>query len=294
MSVDGMKHWDENDLGALLDLEPVGEDRFATRRVDANAHGRAYGGQMLANAIGAAARTVPEGRRCTALQFMFLQGTLLDRPVELQVTRLQDGKRFSTRHVRGSQAGGRLVLDAQVSFAAPFKGPTHGIAPSVPLGDPDALPPASQVSDEWKRAVEDAFGYLIGIKPVLDFRLADPPASLRLSPQAPTLRFWTRVKHRLPDDENLHAAAFAYVSDWWVNYAAAGAHQDEAVAGGGLYIASLNHTLWLHHPLRADEWLHFESISPAAGHGRGLTVVRVHDRQGRLVASAAQECLLAA
>ena len=63
--------------------------------------------------------------------------------------------------------------------------------------------------------------------------------------------------------------------------------------GGGLYVASLNHAIWLHRPLRADEWLHFDSTSPAAASGRGLSIARVHDRQGLLLASATQECLMA-
>ena len=78
-----------------------------------------------------------------------------------------------------------------------------------------------------------------------------------------------------------------------LNFPAIGGHQPEAEAQGGLYVASLNHALWLHCPLRADEWLHFDSVSPAAGSGRGLSIARVHDRQGRLVASATQECLMA-
>ena len=62
---------------------------------------------------------------------------------------------------------------------------------------------------------------------------------------------------------------------------------------GGLYVASLNHAIWLHRPLRADDWLHFDSRSPSAASARGLSVARVHDRAGRLVASATQECLMA-
>lgn len=91
----------------------------------------------------------------------------------------------------------------------------------------------------------------------------------------------------------MHAAGFAYLSDWWLNYATIGSHQPEALESGGLYVASLNHALWLHQVPRADDWLHFDVVSPAAGSGRGLSIARVHDRAGRLVASATQECLMA-
>lgn len=284
--------WDGRDLRELLALDETGPARFSTRLSDANSHGRAYGGQVLAHALLAAARTTPADRPCTAMQFMFLQGTRVDQPLDLQVTPLQDGKRFSARHVRGSQDGSRLVLDAQVSFAAGFAGPSHQAEPPPVLDDPDALPPVSQLPAAWRETLASALGYVMGDKDVIDFRLSEPPPGLRLDPREPRLRFWVRVRQALPEDPHLHAAAFAYLSDWWLNYAASGAHHDEAQAAGGLYIASLNHALWLHRPLRADDWLHFDSVSPAAASGRGLSVARVHDRQGRLVASVTQECLL--
>lgn len=266
---------------------------FRTRCGDANAHGRAYGGQILGQALMAAARTVPEGRACMAMQFMFLQGTLWDEALDLEVTPLQDGKRFSSRHVRGVQRGKRKVLDAQVSFAMPINAPEHGTPPAVVLEDPDTLPTVAEFPPDWAAAVQRAVGYEIGIKPVIDFRFAAPPQWLRLSLPEPRIRFWVKTRDRLPDDPALHAAVFAYLSDWWLNYPAVGGHQPEAEARGGLYVASLNHAIWLHHPLRADGWLHFDSVSPAAASGRGLCIARVHDRHGTLVASATQECLMA-
>ena len=277
----------------LMALDAVAPGTFRTRCGDANTHGRAYGGQILGQALMAAARTAPPGRACTAMQFMFLQGTLWDEALDLVVTPLQDGKRFATRHVRGVQRGERLVLDAQVSFALPIDAPTHAAPPAFELGDPELLPEACELPPSWSAALRRAVGYELGIKPLLDFRLPEPPPLLRLSLPEPRLRFWVKTRERLPDDEALHAAVFAYMSDWWLNYPASGGHQAEAEARGGLYVASLNHAIWLHRPLRADEWLHFESVSPSAAAGRGLAVARIHDRHGTLVASATQECIMA-
>ena len=285
--------WDGRSLVDLMALDERGPLNFRSRCGDVNAHGRAYGGQILGQALMAAARTIPAGRACTAMQFLFLQGTLWDEALDLQVTPLQDGKRFSSRHVRGVQRDGRMVLDAQVSFAVPIDAPSHGADPSVPLEDPERLPPVSALPAAWGESVRRAVGYEIGLKPVIDFRFAAPPDRLRLDLPEPRIRFWLRTRDRLPDDPALHAAAFAYLSDWWLNYPATGGHQPEAEARGGLYVASLNHALWLHRPLRADEGLHVESVSPAAASGRGLSIARVHDRQGVLVASATQECLMA-
>lgn len=292
MSVQPVPAWDGRDLRDLLALERLAPGRFRSCCGDANANQRAYGGQILAQALAAAARTVPEGRHASAMQFLFLQGTRHDEAVTFDVTTLQDGKRFSSRHVRGSQAGNRIVLDAQVSFAVPMDAPAHEAAPREPLGDPELLPPVDELPAHWGASICRAFGYELAVRRVLDFRLPDPPEALRLDAAEPRLRFWVRTRAALPDHPHLHAAAFAYLSDWWLNYPAMGSHQEEAIEGGGLYVASLNHAIWFHQPLRADRWLHFDSASPAAANGRGLCVARVHDRQGRLVASATQECVM--
>ena len=291
--------WDGHDFNALLALDavegPAGAATFRTRCGDPNAHGRAYGGQILAQALAAAARTVPADRACTVMQFLFLQGTLWDEALDLVVTPLQDGKRFASRHVRGvqrAQGAQRLVFDAQLSFARPVPAPEHGAALALALQDPECLPLPTALPADWRDAVQRTVGYPFDLKPALDFRFAAPPPRLALTLPEPRIAFWVRARQRLGDDAALHAAVFAYLSDWWLNYPASGGHQAEAEALGGLYVASLNHAIWLHRPFCADEWLHFDSVSPAAVAGRGLSVARVHDREGRLVASATQECLM--
>lgn len=293
MSVHPVPAWDGRSFATLMGLDDRGDGVFRTRAGDANAHGRAYGGQILGQALMAAARTAPPGRSCTAMQFMFLQGTLWDEALDLRVTPLQDGKRFASRHVRGVQRDTRIVLDAQVSFALPIDAPAHAAPPAVVLEDPDSLPAVEQLPAEWAASVQRAVGYGLVSRAEIDFRLAAPPPHLRLALPEPRMRFWLKARERLPDDAALHAAAFAYLSDWWVNYPGTGGHHAEAEALGGLYVASLNHAIWLHRPLRADEWLHFDSTSPSAASGRALSVARVHDRQGRLVASVTQECVMA-
>ena len=286
--------WAGRDLTELLALDDDGPMRFRSRCGDANAHGRAYGGQILAQALMAAARTVDAGRAPTMMQFLFLQGTQWDQAIRFDVTALQDGKRFSSRHVRGTQGSARVVLDAQVTFAIAMPAPAHGAPPAFAAGeDPERLPSLADLPESWGDNVERALGYSFDVKDVVDFRLADAPQGMHLDETLPRLRFWLRLRHTLPDDAAVHAAAFAYLSDWWLNYPASGAHLRGLEGGAGLYVASLNHALWLHRALRADEWLHFDSVSPAAASGRGLSVARVHDRAGVLVASATQECLMA-
>ena len=188
--------WDGQDIRDLLALDEIATNTFRTRYGDANAHGRAYGGQILAQALAAAARTVPVGRVATAMQFMFLQGTLHDQAVDLVVTLLQDGKRFSARHVRGIQGGGRLVFDAQVSYSIPIDAPAHAVAADFGPGEPESLPTIGDLPPDWASAVAGSVGYQLALKDVLDFRLVAPPPRLRLDAADARLRFWvcqTRV-----------------------------------------------------------------------------------------------------
>jgi len=101
--------------------------------------------------------------------------------------------------------------------------------------------------------------------------------------------FATKLNDLLP---GLHAAAFAYLSDWWINFASVGLHLRQLPVGRRMYIASLNHCLWLHRPFAADQWLHVATDSPSTHDGRGFSWGRIHDRAGTLVASVSQESML--
>ena len=301
MNVVDVPAWAGEDLAELLALERLSATQFRNRCGDRNAHDRTYGGQVLAQALMAAAHDVPAGRPPTMMQFLFLQGALHREAIQFDVTALQDGKRFSARHVRGSQSGGRFIFDAQVSFAVPLAAPSHAapVEPLALLETPENLPRLGDLPAAWGTEVTRALGYGLIDKPAVDFRLPtvpdalDGPNALCLSLPEPRLRFWLKASRALPDDPMLHAGVFAYLSDWWLNYASVGGHLQALESEQGLYVASLNHAIWWHRPFRADEWLHFDCRSPASGAGRGLTVAQVHDRSGQLVASATQECLMA-
>jgi acyl-CoA thioesterase-2 len=135
--------------------------------------------------------------------------------------------------------------------------------------------------------------YTLHAHPAIDFRapfVEDLTGDERTEPR---MRFWIRMRGQLPDDGALHAAAFAYLSDYWINFVACIPHvAPTAAKGGKLYVASLNHAIWLHRPFRADDWLLFDCVSPRGGWGRALATARVYDRAGDVVADANQECLL--
>jgi acyl-CoA thioesterase-2 len=245
----------------------------------------------------AASMTVPKDRDATALQFMFLQSASPDLAIEFEVTTLQDGKRFASRHVSGWQEGGagagrRVVLDAQVTFAATLAGPEHALPSRAGAVDPASLLPVQDVSKETADAIWRTVGYPLGSVAV-DMRVDESAQTLGLNSTTAALRFWLRTRDALPDEPALHAAAFAYLSDWWLNFASVGTHVPQLLREGArLHVASLNHAIWFHRPLRADRWLHLDVQSPSAGRGRGLSIATVHDVEGTLVASATQENLM--
>lgn len=285
--------WNELDIQALLTLEPAGPGRWRSRHGDPNLNGRSYGGQLLGQAMMAALLDAPAERDATMMQFLFLQGAMPDEPVEFSVTPLQDGKRFSSRNVRATQGNGRTVLDAQVTCALPLDAPTHASATSAPRGErPEDLPRFEDVDRDSIGDITRLGGYSQDHKPGIEFRIPNASQQLAEAQMNGRFRFWMRTSQHLPDDARLHAAAFAYLSDWWLNFSALGLHLRD-LNGRRLYISSLNHALWLHRPVRADQWLHVEGTSPCAQAGRGLSIGAVHDQQGRHLATMSQECLMA-
>ena len=286
--------WDGQDLAQLLDLAPLGPGRFRSRCYEANDNGRIYGGQMLGQALTAAARTAPAGRPVSYVQFLFGAGGLPGQAIDYEAATVQEGKRFSSRHVRGAQPGGRIVCDASVSFATPLAAPAHQAQAPADSGigaDPERLPGLGEIDAPQVRAIEAALVYAYRPHVAIDLRAPFVEDFLHADARAPRVRYFTRLRRRLADDDALHAAAFAYLSDFWINFVACLPHVP--AASGRLYVASLNHALWLHRPLRADQWLLFDCLSPSAANGRGVAIARVYDLDGALVASAAQECLLA-
>jgi acyl-CoA thioesterase-2 len=285
--------WNDLDIQALLTLDGVGEGRWRSRHGDPNLNGRAYGGQLLGQTMMAALMDVPAGREATMMQFLFLQGAMPDEPVDFGVTVLQEGKRFSSRNVRATQGNGRTVLDAQVTCALPLDAPSHASPTTAFL---DERPEDLARFDELDRAkigdLTRLGGYSQDRKPSIDFRVPDPTRQLAEPHMNGRFRFWMRAITPLPDDAHIQAAAFAYLSDWWLNFSALGLHLRD-LNGRQLYISSLNHALWLHRPVRADQWLHVDCTSPCAQAGRGLSIGAVHDLQGRQLASMTQECLMA-
>jgi acyl-CoA thioesterase-2 len=278
------------DLVALLDLEPAGVDRFVGRSPDMG-WARVYGGQVVAQALVAGARTV-SGRSPHSLHAYFLLGGDPAEPILFEVERLRDGRSFSTRRVSASQRGEPIFVLA-ASFHVAEDGPEHrATAPTAPppeqIVDPEAA--LAAMPEPARKRLKALFDR---IRPI-EFRPVDMGryAPLRAGEtRAAEQLVWIRIGGKLPDDPMIHTAALAYLSDMTLLDTALVAH-GHSIFDGSHQVASLDHALWLHRPCRADEWLLYAQDSPSAGGARALTRGTLFSRDGAMVASVAQEGLV--
>lgn len=265
-----------------LTPERVGSTSFRSTHNEPNPVGRVYGGQSMGQTVAVALATVAAGRLPSSLQISFLSGPRPELPIDYVVASLQDGKRVSTRSVQGRQ-GERGVVSALVSAQIPA-GERHQDEMRRVIGPENAVT-LEEVSPEVREQLGPS-GFLgMSPHPHIDYRFVDPR---QLVVRAP-LQIWLRVRHRLPADPRIHAAALAYLSDWWLAFPGIAPYVDRE----RFYLASLNHSLWFHVHRRADEWLLVEMESAWASEVRGLSRGRIFAADGALVASVAQDCLQA-
>jgi len=275
------------ELTLLLDLEPRGGDRFIGRnRPDAT--GRVFGGQAIAQALGAARRTVPESRHTNSLHAYFLRPGTDQHSIEFRVKRDLDGRSFSNRRVVASQQG-EPILNLIVSFQEPQDGPAHQFAKM-----PDVPPPEELTSDvQIRRQVADQMAeglakqFMIRSRPI-DFRSVEPRDWMDPTVRPPVAHVWFRTVAPLPDHRPVHKAVLAYASDFQLLSTALQPH-GLSFPRGDVKAASLDHALWFHGDFRADDWLLYVIESPWSGLARGYGRGQIFTRDGRLVASVAQE-----
>ncbi len=275
----------------LLDLEPLEENLFRgeSPREDRQ---RVFGGQVLAQALSAAGRTVEAGRAAHSFHAYFLRPGDPSRPIVYQVDRIREGRSFTTRRVVAIQHG-HAIFNMSASFQVEEPGIEHQIEmPSVP--EPEALPSDPELAERFRADApedwQDEGGWFDEVRPI-EQRYADPINWWAPQRQEGLQRVWLRAADRMPDDPELHGIVLAYASDMSL--------LDVATMPSGLsyfdesmQIASLDHAMWFHRRFRADDWLLYVSDSPSASNSRGFARGNIFDRAGRLVASVAQEGLM--
>ncbi len=271
----------------LLDLEEIEVGLFRARQPSTQLQ-RVFGGQVLAQAVTAATRTVPETRVLHSLHGYFLVPGRTDIPIVYDVEVVRDGGSFSSRRVVARQAG-RVIFYLSSSFHEREEGFTHQDPIPVDVPPPDACPRLSEVLAKASARTASQWQSEWG---VLDVRYAGDsrPGGTLVDPSHPArARVWVRTDGRLPDDPRLHQAALAYASDLTLLSVSTVPHG--VLAGLDVQAASIDHAMWFHRPFRADEWLLYDQISPSASAGLGLSTARLF-QAGVLVSDVAQEGLI--
>ncbi len=276
------------DLVAVLDLERIEQDIYRGRNRDIGT-ARLYGGQVLAQALLAAQRTVEGDRPVHSMHGYFILAGDLAVPVIYLVDRLRDGGSFSTRRVTAIQHG-HAIFNLSASFHRPEEGMEHQVdMPDVP--EPEDLPPELDVIREHAAEIPEPLRPVLTQDRPLDFRMIDQGDPFHPTPRPPRRAFWVRTVGRLGDDLISHQAVLAYTSDYGLLGAALNPH-GVGFRDPAYQVASLDHSMWFHRPFRIDDWLLYVSDSPVSAGSRGFARGTFFTRDGQVVASTAQEGLM--
>ena len=276
----------------LLDLEALEVNLFRGRSPDEERQ-RVFGGQVLAQALVAARRTVDADRTPHSLHAYFLRPGDPSTPILYQVDRIRDGRSFTTRRIVAIQHG-KAILNLSASFQVEEPGFEHQMAmPAAP--PPEVLPDDVALFERFRHTAppdrDVQAGWMSETERAIEQRYADPINWFAPESQEPRQRVWLRASARLPDDPGLHAVVLAYASDLSLLDAVTMPHA-LTYFDDSMQIASLDHAMWFHRAFRADDWLLYVSDSPSASNSRGFARGSVFDRDGRLVASVTQEGLI--
>ncbi|WP_172956825.1 acyl-CoA thioesterase [Rhodoluna limnophila] len=246
-------------------------------------HGRVFGGQVLAQSLVAATRTV-EDRFVHSLHGYFLRPGDINLPITFSVDRLRDGRSFSTRRVQAYQKG-EPILSMIASFQVTDPGLEHQDAFPAGIPDPETLPSAAELIGENPHPVAQ---YWAKARP-FDMRHIGSPIYFSVKgEQVPHQAVWLKALGTMPDDLTLHTAALAYASDYSILESIYRAH-GIAWSHPGLKSASLDHAMWFHRQAKVDDWMLYVQESPSAQGGRGLAMGKIFSRDGKLLATVAQE-----
>lgn len=275
-------------LVEVLTLERLEDNLFRGKHAGEGWQ-RVYGGQVLGQALAAAASTVNDDRMMHSLHGYFLLAGDPDHEIIYDVERIRDGGSFNTRRVKGIQHGA-AIFAMSASFHKHEDGYDHqSKMPDVP--PPEDLPSAKDlISQMMAHLPENMRAYWNREHPI-DVRIVDPSRYTSREPRPATQAVWLKAKGSLPDTASLHQAVLAYASDFTLLDTALIAH-GKLLFDRDIQLASLDHAMWFHRQFRADDWLLYAQDSPTAFGARGYCRGAIYDRSGHLVASTVQEGLM--
>ncbi|GAB3106187.1 acyl-CoA thioesterase II [Aestuariicella hydrocarbonica] len=253
---------------------------------------RVFGGQVLAQALNAAIRTVPESRQMHSMHAYFLRPGDTSRPIIFEVDPIRDGNSFTTRRVVAIQ-NGKAIFNTSLSFKIPEEGLEHQVdMPDVPA--PESLTPDRERMQEYRKERPDASppppADALG---AFEVRTNGDLPFLQPKGSEPVHGFWFKCRDKLDRGFPMHQAFLAYASDFRLLASALLPHEVRfSDNGNSLQAATLDHCIWIHADFRVDDWIYYHMEGPVAAGGRGLNFGRFYTRDGRLVASTSQEGLM--
>lgn len=274
-------------LVSLLSMETIEENLFRGASQDLGFR-QLFGGQVLGQALSAASQTVDGTRQANSLHGYFLRAGDAKKPVVYQVERVRDGGSFSTRRVTAIQ-NGQPIFTCSASFHEREEGFRHQTEmPDVP--PPEALIPEEELSPRLAKALsQEKREKMLRVKAIetRPVQVLDP-----LNPEisAPIKQVWFKAAAPLPESPALHKYLLAYASDFGLLTTSLLPH-GASIWQPQMQVASLDHSIWFHEEVRLDDWLLYSMDSPWAGNSRGFARGSIYTRDGRLVASVAQEGL---
>ncbi|WP_337271463.1 acyl-CoA thioesterase II [Oryzifoliimicrobium ureilyticus] len=271
-----------------LDLEPIEVDIFRGRSPQIGWQ-RVFGGQVVAQALTAAQRTVEANRFVHSLHSYFMRPGDPSVPIIYQVERIRDGGSFTTRRVIAIQHG-KPIFALSASFQVDEPGFDHQSAlPEVPI--PEQLPSIKEISQQFLGEAAPAIKNYWMCEQPIELRPVSLTHYFSKEKLEPIQNVWVRANGEVPEDRNIQTAVLAYLSDMTLLDASLYAH-GTSIFDEGLQVASLDHAMWFHRPFQLDDWLLYAQDSPSASGARGLTRGNIFTRSGVLIASVAQEGLI--
>ncbi|XP_031110778.1 uncharacterized protein LOC116014946 [Ipomoea triloba] len=278
----------------ILHLEPIEVNIFRGITLpDAPKFGKVFGGQFMGQALAAATKTVDCLKIVHSLHAHFLLVGDFDIPIIYQVHRVRDGKSFATRRVDAIQ-NGNVIFTLVASFQKEEEGFDHqdALKPNVP--DPETLLSMEEIRERrmtdprLPRTYRNKVATSKVVPWPIEIRFCDPNTATSQTKSPPSLRYWFRAKGKLSDDQALHRCVVAFASDLIFASVSTNPHRRKGLKTASV---SLDHTMWFHRPLRADDWILFVIKSPSAHNVRGFVSGQMFDRKGTLVVSLTQEAL---
>jgi acyl-CoA thioesterase-2 len=270
------------DLLNLLELEQLEVNLFRGESRDIGSP-QVFGGQVLGQALTAASATVA-GRVVHSLHAYFLRRGDFNAPIVYQVDRSLDGHSFANRRVVAIQHG-EQIFNMAASFQVVEEGLDHQVEmPQVP--PPESLADQTSLPHEIGRHLPERLRQFLAQPRPFVFRVVHSAAG-----HEPMRQVWFKAVGQLPDDERLHRNLLAYASDFFLLGTSMLPHRTSELQGR-LVMASLDHAMWFHRSLRVDDWLLYAMESPSASGARGFAQAGIFSRDGRLVATTAQEGLV--